>query len=296
MKTILIVGANGFTGRRLLSEVTANPTYAVTGCSLRADILPADGYRFVRADIRDAAAVTALFERERPQVVINTAALSVPDYCERHHEEARLTNVCAVEHLARACQQYGSRFIHFSTDFVFDGCTEGLYRETDEPNPVNFYGITKLEAERQVAELCNDYAIVRVVVVYGEAVEGQHGNIVQLVANKLRAGEPIRVVNDQWRTPTFVGDVAKGVMRLADHPVNGIYHLCGGECLTIADIAYRVADVLQLDRRLIHPVSTAEMQEATPRPRFSGLSVAKAQRELGYEPIGLDAGIRQCFG
>lgn len=295
MKKILIIGANGFTGRRLLNDFSATHRYHVTGCSLSADILPTDGYRFIRADVRDATAVTALFEEVRPEVVINTAALSVPDYCETHHDEAHLTNVTAVEHIARACEQHNSRFIHLSTDFVFDGRTDCLYKETDQPNPVNYYGLTKLEGEQRVAELCRSYAIARVVVVYGKALPGQHGNILQLVANKLRTGETIRVVSDQWRTPTFVGDIAQGVERLMHHPANGVYHLCGPDCLTIADIAYRVADTLQLDRSLICPVTTEEMCEATPRPRFSGLSTAKAERELEYKPHTLEEGIKEMF-
>ena len=255
---ILIIGANGFTGRRILNDLVAREIYNITACSLRNDIQSGDGYQFIRADIR-------------------------------------ATNITAVEHLARACEQYGSRFIHLSTDFVFDGRTDRLYTEEDEPNPVNYYGITKLEGEERVAECCGNYAIVRVVVVYGKASPGQHGNIVQLVANKLRSGETIRVVSDQWRTPTFVGDISYAVEQLMHHPRNGIYHICGSDCVSIADIAYRVAGILGLDRSLILPVTTEEMQEATPRPRFSGLSIVKAKREINYNPHTLEEGIKEMF-
>lgn len=292
---ILIIGANGFTGRRILNDLVAREIYNITACSLRNDIKSDDGYQFIRADIRNASEVRALFKEVCPDVVINTSALSVPDFCETHHNEARATNITAVEHLARACEQYGSRFIHLSTDFVFDGRTDRLYTEEDEPNPVNYYGITKLEGEERVVECCGNYAIVRVVVVYGKALPGQHGNIVQLVANKLRSGETIRVVSDQWRTPTFVGDISYAVEQLMHHPRNGIYHICGSDCVSIADIAYRVAEVLKLDRSLILPVTTEEMQEATPRPRFSGLSIAKAKREINYTPHTLEEGIKEMF-
>lgn len=174
---ILIIGANGFTGRRMLDDLVSCGKYNMTASSLRDDIAPGDGYRFIRADIRRAAEVQALFKEVCPDVVINTSALSVPDFCETHHSEARATNVIAVEHLAHACEQYGSRFIHLSTDFVFDGRSECLYTEEDAPNPVNYYGVTKLEGEQRVSEYCGNYAIVRVVVVYGKALPGQHGNI-----------------------------------------------------------------------------------------------------------------------
>lgn len=295
-KKVLIIGANGFTGRRILDDLSRNLTYQVTGGSLHDDIAPGSGdYRFVRTDIRDNKSLKKLFEEVQPEVVINTSALSVPDYCETHHEEANAVNITAVEHLAECCRKHNIRFIHLSTDFVFSGDTDHLYTEEDIPSPVNYYGYTKLEGEKRIASICSDYAIVRVVVVYGATLPGQHGNILQLVANRLRNNEEIFVVSDQWRTPTFVGDISRGVEKLINYSGNGIYHICGSDCLTIADIAYRVADLLGLNRSLIRPVTTQEMDEKTPRPQFSGLSIEKARKELGYHPHTLEEGIRMMF-
>ena len=298
MKNIIIIGANGFTGRQILNDLSSKAQYKVTGCSLHPDILPKNGgnYHFITTDIRDEAVVKQLFKDVQPDVVINCSALSVPDYCETHHAEADAVNITAVEHLAECCEAGGSRFIHLSTDFVFGGDTDRPYTEEDIPAPVNYYGYTKLEGEKRIAAVCKDYAIVRVVVVYGASLPGQHGNVLQLVANRLRNNEEVFVVSDQWRTPTFVGDVSQGVEKLINHPQNGIYHLCGSECLTIADIAYWVADVLGLNRSLIRPVTTKEMNEKTPRPRFSGLSIEKVRRELGYRPHTLEEGIKLMFG
>lgn len=290
MKNILIIGANGFTGRQILNDLCQKKQYNVTGCSLHLDILPdnINTYRFIEADIRDEAAVIDIFKEVQPAVVINCSALSVPDYCETHHEEADLINITAVEQLARLCEEQHSRLIHLSTDFVFDGKIDEnsgqLYTEEDLPAPVNYYGYTKWKGEQKVAEFCSNYAIVRVEIVYGKALPGQHGNIVQLVMNRLKAGQEIRVVSDQWRTPTYVGDVSDGVQRLIENTTNGIFHICGDECMTIAEIAYQVADCMKLDRSLIHPATTKEMQEATPRPRFSGMSIAKARAILKYSP------------
>ena len=295
MKNILIVGANGFTGRQILNDLSKHNDFHVVGCSLREDILPQDTHRFIRTDIRSEEQIKELFEAIRPEVVINTSALSVPDYCETHHEEAWATNTEAVERLARFCEAHQSRFIHLSTDFVFDGKSRVLYTEEDKPDPVNYYGVTKLAGEEAVSRLCHNYAIVRVVVVYGKALPGQHGNILQLVANKLRNKESICVVSDQWRTPTFVGDVSAGGELLIEKPLNGIFHICGSECYSISEIAYRVADYLQLDSSLIQPVTTTEMNEATPRPQFSGLSNAKARKELGFQPHTLEEGLKEMF-
>ena len=290
MKKILIIGANGFTGRQILNDLSVHAQYKVTGCSLHPDILPNDAgkYRFIETDIRNEADIKRLFEEVQPDVVINCSALSVPDYCETHHEEAYLTNVTAVSRLAVFCEEYKSRFIHLSTDFVFDGKINEdaglLYTEEDIPTPVNYYGYTKWKGEEKVAETCSSFAIIRVAIVYGRALPGQHGNIVQLVMKRLKAGQEIRVVSDQWRTPTYVGDVSDGVQRLIAHTTNGIFHICGDECMSIAEIAYQVADYMGLGHSLIHPVTTEEMNETTPRPRFSGMSIDKARTMLGYEP------------
>lgn len=293
---VLIIGANGFTGRHLLHHLSAQPGYIVTGSSLRPDIQPESGYPFIRADLTDYATVEKMIRSVSPQVVVNTSALSVPDYCEQHRSEAYTVNVAAVRHLAECCDAAGSRLIHLSSDFVFDGRKRSLYTEEDLPSPVNYYGETKWLGEQAVAQACRDYAIARVVVVYGKALPGQHGNILQLVKNRLEQGQPIRVVSDQWRTPTWVKDVCRGIELLALSRTNGLFHICGGECLSIADMAYRVADYFHLDRSLILPVTTKEMNEATPRPAFSGLSIEKARRELGYAPHTLEEGLEELRG
>lgn len=290
---VLIIGANGFVGRRILNSLAGRKEYVVTGCSFRPDILSGDGYHFVQADINEYASIDKLFDTVCPDVVVNCSALSVPDYCEQHREEAYATNVAAVGHLACCCEKAGSRFIHLSTDFVFDGKSTSLYTEEDLPAPVNQYGVTKYQGEQVIAACCSNYAIVRVVVVYGKALPGQHGNILQLVKSRLEAGQEIRVVSDQYRTPTWVGDIADGVERLMHLPKSGIYHICGAENLSIAEMAYRVADYYHLDKALICPVTTTEMNEATPRPRYSGLSIEKARRELGYFPHTLEEGMRE---
>ena len=151
-KKVLVIGANGFTGRRILNDLSRNDEYIVTGCSLHDDIAPDSGnYRFISADICQMGEQSALFREVRPNIVINTSALSVPDYCEAHRDEADSINVNAVGQLAFRCEASAARFIHLSTDFVFNGDTGQLYTEEDTPDPVNYYGATKLKGEKRVA-------------------------------------------------------------------------------------------------------------------------------------------------
>ena len=180
---IMILGANGFTGRRILQRLS--PNHQVMACSLHPDILPEEGYQFQTLDMRDFHTTDELLNSFQPDVIINASALSVVDYCEQHPEEAYALNVSAVKHLAEYSQANSCRLIHLSTDFVFDGTASEPYAETDTTNPVNYYGKTKHWSEEAIEQTCNNYAIARVEVVYGKPFPGQHGNIIHLVKNRL---------------------------------------------------------------------------------------------------------------
>ena len=286
---ILILGANGFTGRRILKRLA--PNHQVMACSLHPDILPEEGYQFQTLNMVDTDATDTLLKDFQPEVIINASALSVVDYCEQHPEEAYALNVSTVKHLAEYSQANSCRLIHLSTDFVFDGTASEPYKETDSPNPVNYYGKTKRWSEEAIEQTCTNYAIARVEVVYGKPFPGQHGNIVHLVKSRLENGQGIRVVSDQFRSPTWVEDIARAIESLLSEKHQGIYHICGRETLSVADIAYRTAKYFELDTSLIQAVTTKEMNEATPRPLFSPMSTEKAFQEFGYQPSKLEEGL-----
>lgn len=288
---IMILGANGFTGRRILKRLS--PNHQILACSLHPDILPEKGYQFQTLNILDYASTDALLNDFQPEVIINASALSVVDYCEQHPEEAYAINVSAVKHLASYCNDNTCRLMHLSTDFVFDGTLSRSYSEDDTTNPVNYYGKTKRWGEEAIEQICIDYAIVRVEVVYGKPLSGQHGNIVHLVKNRLENGQEIRVVSDQFRSPTWVENIARAIDSLLSDKYQGIYHICGGETLSVADIAYRTAQYFGLDTSLIQSVTTEEMNEGTPRPLFSPMSTEKAFREFGYKPSAFEEGLKE---
>lgn len=290
---IMILGANGFTGRRILQHLVHKQEHNLLACSLHKDILPEEGYQFYELDILNFEATDILLAKFKPEIIINASALSVVDYCEQHQEEAYALNVSAVRHIAEYCQTNNCRLIHLSTDFVFDGIKNTPYVETDIPNPVNYYGKTKRWSEEVIEQICENYAIMRVEVVYGKPLERQHGNIVQLVKNRLENGQSIRVVSDQFRSPTWVEDIALGTELLLSSKHNGIYHICGGETMSVADIAYRTAAYFNLDSSLIEPVTTTEMNEATPRPLFSPINTVKAYIDLGYQPSAFEEGLKE---
>ena len=288
---IMILGANGFIGRRILNRLS--PNHQVLACSLHPDIMPQAGYRFETIDMLDYTALLAMTGEFQPDVIINGSALSAVDYCEQHPEEAYAMNVTVVKHLAEYSRAHSCRLIHLSTDFVFGGDASTAYTEADMPNPVNYYGKTKRWSEEAIEQTCTNYAIARVEVVYGKPFPGQHGNIVHLVKSRLENGQGIRVVSDQFRSPTWVEDIARAIESLLSEKHQGIYHICGGETMNIADIAYRTAAYFNLDSSLIDPVTTTEMNEKTPRPSFSPMNIEKAYTDLGYKPSTFEEGLKE---
>lgn len=279
---ILVLGANGFVGRRLLTRITQNGDYDILACSQREDIHPQTGYRFQVLDLTDSSRLLQCLNDFHPDIIINAAAHSAVDFCQTNPNIAEALNVHAVKHISEWCAPHGARFIHLSTDFVFDGLKGSTYTENDVPNPVNHYGTTKHEAEKIITQTLTNYAILRIEVVYGKSIAGQHSNIVQMVKLNLEQGKTFKVATDQWRTPTWVEDVVNAIHTLFNEAHSGIYHIAGGERMSIAELAHRVATHFNLNTNLLQEVTTAELNEKTPRPTCTPLDCSKAAQDFGY--------------
>jgi dTDP-4-dehydrorhamnose reductase len=289
---ILITGSNGLLGQKLAALLPQQPGVEVVatsrGANKLAGIHPA--LRFVAMDVTDATQVRQVLASERPTHLIHTAAMTNADECELNREACWLQNVTAVEHLAVACAEQGIHLTHLSTDFVFSG-EAGPLAEDAVPAPVNFYGESKWAAERVVQASPSSWAIARTVLVYGVAYQYGRTNLVVWVRDSLSAGKAIKVVDDQWRTPTLAEDLAQGCWLLAQHSVQGIYHLSGDEMLTPYAFALRVADHFGLPKHLIERVDSRTFSQPARRPLRTGFVIDKARRELGYRPTPLADGI-----
>jgi dTDP-4-dehydrorhamnose reductase len=290
---ILVLGANGFVGRRLLTRITQGQAHNVLACSQRQDINPQPGYRFLVLDITETAKLTQCLDEFNPNIIINAAAHSAVDFCQMNTAIADALNVHAVRAIAEWCALHGARFIHLSTDFVFDGLKGSAYTENDTPNPINYYGITKYEAEKIITQTLTNYAIIRIEVVYGKPLAGQHSNIVQMVKQHLEQGKPFKVITDQWRTPTWVEDVVGAIQTLFSDAHSGIYHIAGGERMSIAELAHRVAKYFDLAPDLLQDVTTMALNEKTPRPTCTPLDCSKAAQTLGYTATPFEESLKE---
>ncbi|MBO6576132.1 MAG: SDR family oxidoreductase [Rhodothermales bacterium] len=243
-------------------------------------------------DITVARDVRRVFEDFTPDVVVNCAAMTHVDACEEDKETCWKANVDGVELLARHCLIHGAHLIQVSTDFVFDG-KNGPYRETDRPKPLSFYGKSKLAAENAARGAGLDaWSIARTVLVYGDGRPGTRSDFVRWVVRELSANKPIRVVTDQFRTPTYVPDLANGIERLIRFGKVGTYHVSGRELLSVYDMALRIASAFDLDKDLIHPILTSDLPRPAERPLKSGFLILKAESELGYRPTPLDDSLK----
>ncbi|MBC5773983.1 SDR family oxidoreductase [Pontibacter sp. KCTC 32443] len=293
MKKILITGSNGLLGQKLAELLLTQPDVEILATSRGenklAAILPQ--VPFASMDVTDKAQVEEVVSQFLPTHIIHTAAMTNVDQCETDREGALLLNRDAVQYLVDVCEKYNVHLIHVSTDFIFDG-EDGPYSEDAEANPVNFYGETKRLAEEIVKDAKCNWAILRTVLVYGVAHDYGRTNIVLWVRDNLQAGKVIKVVEDQFRTPTLAEDLAQGCWLAAKHDAEGIYHISGSEMLTPYDMALQVADYFHLDKSLIDKADGSTFTQPAKRPPKTGFNISKAEKELGYIPHTFAEGIR----
>jgi len=254
---------------------------------------------FLELDITDRGATAGLIEKIRPRVIINTAAVTNVDFCEIHKDVAQSVNVDGVKNVAEAVRKTRSRLIQVSTDYVFDGRV-GHYEETDTPNPVQYYGKTKLEAEKIVSSLPS-FAIARPSVIYGWAPllsNGEIGsskpkNFAMFVLDNLKRGEPVKAIRDQYASPTFADDLGEALLRLARAQENGIFHTAGRSCQSRYEFAVRLAEVFGYPIGQIEPVYSSEFKQIAERPKNSCLRVGKTERFLGTTLFSVERGIKE---
>ena len=292
---ILITGANGLLGQYAVKQLAgAGHEVIATGrgvCRLPANNKP---HAYIDLDITDKRSVLKCVAEIRPDVIVHAAAMAQPDTCELNREECYDINTNATRYITDAAVAVNAKMIHISTDFIFSG-DDGPYRETDKPAPVNYYGETKLAAEEIVRQSKTNWAIVRTVLVYGNILSVARSNIVTWVKENLEKENPVKVVSDQVRTPTYVEDLARGVQLIIEKNATGVYHLSGKEILTPYQMAVQVADYFGLNKTLMEKVDASVFTQPARRPLKTGFIIDKAERELGYTPISFIQGIRKMF-
>lgn len=292
---ILITGANGFLGHYLCGQLL-NGGYEVVATGRGICRLPYTTNRsfvYAEMDLTDQEAVKNIFRKHRPAIIVHAGAISKPDECELDRSTAYKINTEATAALLSEAYEYKSSFIYMSTDFVFDG-EQGMYTEENIARPVNFYGQTKLDAEKIVKQYQYSWSIVRTVLVYGKPMAGR-SNILTIVKEKLERGEEYKVVDDQVRTPTYVEDLAAAIVSIVKNKASGVFHISGEDVLTPYEMACKAADYLHLNKELIKRVTANTFSQPAKRPLRTGFIIDKARRELNFSPISFSEGLKKTF-
>jgi dTDP-4-dehydrorhamnose reductase len=264
MAEVLVTGGAGQLGSALQALLRAR------GRSCDA---PAHG----ELDVCDAARVELCLAKAAPRVVVNCAALTKVDQCEREPALAERANAAAVAGLARACRGAGAKLVQLSTDYVFAGDAARPYREDDPPAPRSVYGRTKLAGERAALEVPGTL-VVRTSWVYGRG-----RNFPAAILAQAREGKPLRVVADQRGRPTYTADLAAGIVDLLDAGAAGVVHFANDGEATWLELARALLDSCGFGDRPIEPLTTEQLGLPAPRPRYSVLDLGKA-RALGVTP------------
>ena len=290
-KRILITGSNGLLGQKLVELLAGQPDIFTIATASGKNRLPlTEGYEYHEMDITDPFQIDSVVELTKPDVIIHTAAMTNVDQCEMEKDQCWKLNVTEVENLILTCRKHNVFLEHLSTDFIFDG-TSGPYKEEDLPNPVSFYGWSKYAAEKLVESSDIRWAITRTILVYGIAHDMSRSNIILWVKKSLEEGKSIKVVTDQFRTPTLAEDLAEGCFLIAKKEATGIFHISGKDFLTPYEMAIMTADYFNLDKSFISPTDASSFTQPARRPPRTGFDLTKSRNILGYEPHTFREGI-----
>ncbi len=289
---ILITGANGLLGQKLVSLLSPKKEITVIATARGESRLSPEygSFQYESMDITNREHVLEIVRRHKPDVIINTAAMTNVDESEKEKEACMQLNVEAVKYLVEAAELTDAFLLHLSTDFIFSG-KEGPYDEEGIPAPVNFYGESKRLAEQVIIKSNIKWAIARTVLVYGIVPDMSRSNIILWVKGSLEAQKPIQVVDDQWRTPTLAEDLAMGCYLIAKQRAEGIYNISGEDMLTPYEMAMKTADFFGLDESLINRTDSTKFTQPAKRPPKTGFIIEKAKANLGYKPHSFDEGI-----
>jgi dTDP-4-dehydrorhamnose reductase len=270
MRKVLIIGVNGMLGHTLAD--VASKKFEVVGTCPKL-MYRKKSVEIEKLDITDNNAVKSLVLKHNPNLIVNCAAVTNVDFCEDHPEIAYRVHVNGTKFLSNAADKIGAKFVHISTDFVFDG-NKGNYTEDDVPRPINVYGKTKYEGEKVVS----NSALVLRTCIYGWNVLPKK-SIVEWIIDEIKRTKSINLFNDSYFTPIYTCTFSKIILQMSKKNSTGLYHVAGSKKISKYDFALEVAEVFNLNKNLIKPISFKSVAKKAKRPRDTSLLCHKLKKE-----------------
>ncbi len=277
-KKILITGAEGQLGRSLQSKLSSS--FHIIPTALNPSVHAKSNRNVVQLDISNENQCRKVMDEFTPDLIINCAALTNVDLCEKDHQLARMVNVVGIENLVKSSENH-TKIIHISTDFVFSG-NEGPYKEDDPTHPISYYGKSKLEGENVLRGSLHPWCIIRGSVLYGDPVNSK-SNFFSWVYDSLKSSTSIKVVDDQISNPAWLELLSEFIFKCIMLNSTGVFHFGSEDYISRFEFAQQIAKTFNLDSTLITPVKTSDLSFIAPRPMHSGLSTEKISREFDIQ-------------
>lgn len=279
-KNILVTGANGQLGQEF-QQLEKN--------------FPSLNFLFVSKNelsIADENAVNTFFKNKQIDICINCAAYTAVDKAETDKETAIAVNAIAVGYLAKACKNHNAKFIHISTDYVFDGKGIKPFTENDQTNPVNFYGQTKLSGELNAIKENEETIIIRTAWVYSSF----GNNFVKTMIRLMNERESIGVVNDQYGCPTFAADLAQAIMQIivSNNFIAGIYHYSNKGKISWYDFAKEISQQIN-SHCVVNEITTSQFPTPAARPSYSVLDTSKIAETFNITIHDWKVSLQKCL-
>jgi len=282
---LLITGASGLLGINLALEATRE--HEVIG--MDRGKLKSAPFHVIKTDFLQADEINSIIDSTNPDWVINCAALANLEACEEHPEQAKILNVDLPRELAEVCTKRNTKFVHLSTDAVFDGEKEGAYTEEDEPNPQGVYSQTKLDGERAVQE-ANPQAIIARVNFFGWSLGGRR-SLGEFFVNNLSEGKNVNGFTDVIFCPMWVNHLAQTLIEMLEKDLHGLYHVVGAQAMSKYQFGVEVARRFGLRSSLIEPQSVERSSLTAKRSHNLWLSIHKLSTALGRDISEFSTGL-----
>ena len=290
----LVLGAGGLLGSNVVHAANARQwevigTYHTTEPSLRTELY--------ELDVRDTDRFEELVGRIEPEAVINCTAMTDVDGCEGNAERARAINGRAPGDVAMVCNENDVAFTHVSTDYVFDGNTETPYEESDQPNPIQTYGESKLSGEKAVVDAHENPLLVRLSFVYGmhRSTDSLTG-FPAWVRSRLGVGEETPLFTDQRVTPSRAGQAAKTIIQLLDEDATGTFHVASRSCVTPYEFGDAIRERMDASQGLLREGVQSDLNRPADRPRYTCLDTTRVEETLGRKQPTIREDLDTIFG
>jgi dTDP-4-dehydrorhamnose reductase len=285
---VLITGASGLLGKALIE---ANKCHEIIATYVgNYSMQDQRCVQYFKMDIRDRIGYAKLFKQYQPQVTIHTAGIGSPDFAEQNKELVSDINLNGTKNIAENCELFNSKLIFISSNGIYDGC-HAPYGEDDKAEPLNYYGMIKLNGEAAIKETRIPHAIVRPILMYGWNHSFERANIVTQSILKLQQGEKVYAYDDVYVNPLFNDSCAEVIWKMINDDKIGDYNIGGADRVSIYQLICKVAEIFNLDKLLAVPVQQGYFNELVARPQDTTLKTEKMEKELGIKPLSLDEGL-----